>query len=320
MTMENPEGLAKRQLDLFGQQMGELYPDGLPDLDWLRETLLECIPDKARAGIVHGDIRMGNVVIHPTEPRVIAILDWELSTIGDTWTDAGLFAVPYFLPPNPQGDLRDNNPGETGIPDLQTVIDWYVADTGADAFPDVEFHLLYCLYRYASVLYTIDWRVKNGVPVSDEAHLHGAAAEPIAQRARSMADAWILSGTLSKSGYLERFQIMLGISARTEVVGALVGLEDVGELADEGSLARFAQHGLEAGERLFDPMEVRAVWRRKRGVAPAALDPLAHRRSPMVKISFKHDLIYILEIIPTQSSPAVYSYNRRPPGLFPSPR
>jgi len=195
---KNPENFIQRQLDAFGKQLNQLYPDGLPDMHWLNEVLLKSIPKKGRTGIVHGDIRMGNVIIHPIEPRVIAILDWELSTIGDTWTDAGLFAVPYFLPPNPQGDLRDDNIHETGIPDLQTAIDWYIADMEADAFPDVAFHLLYALYRYAAVLYTIDWRVKNGVPVSDEAHLHGIVAQPIAQRARTMAEAWVLSGTLVK--------------------------------------------------------------------------------------------------------------------------
>lgn len=191
-----PGSFLERQLLLHGRLMKEYCPEGIADLDWLRERLLERIPAQPRTGIVHGDIRMGNVVIHPSEARVVAILDWELSTIGDTWADAGIFTVPYFMPPNPQGHLRDDDPAVSGIPDLRTIIDWYLADVGETRFPHLEFLVLFNLYRYAAVNYGVGWRARNGMAVSEDGHLYGETAEPIARRARAMAEAWLLSGTL----------------------------------------------------------------------------------------------------------------------------
>jgi len=185
-----------RQLKLHRKLFSEYCPEGIADLDWLQEALLERVPEQTRTGLVHGDVRMGNVVLHPREPKVVALLDWEMSTLGDVYADAGILTVPYYMPPNPQGHLRDNDPAVTGVPDMETVIDWYCEDMGLKEFPNLEFMILFNLYRYAAVNYGVGWRARNGMAVSDNGHLYGETAVPIGRRARAMAEAWLADGTI----------------------------------------------------------------------------------------------------------------------------
>ncbi|MFC5342848.1 phosphotransferase family protein [Brevundimonas staleyi] len=187
---------AARQLHLHGKAFAGYCPEGMPNLDWLHAELTKRVPPQAKTGLVHGDVRMGNVVLHPTEPRVIALLDWEMSTLGDVYADAAILTVPYFMPDNPQGYLGDTDFEASGIPDLDTLIAWYCEDAGIMEIPNLDFMILFNLYRYAAVNYGVGYRAEHGMSVSDDGHLFGLTALPISKRARAMAEESIAAGRL----------------------------------------------------------------------------------------------------------------------------
>ncbi len=185
-----PDGYVSRQLALHSKLFKQYEPDGDPDMDWLMKTLPEHVPPQRRTTIVHGDVRLGNVVIHPSEPRVIAILDWEMATLGDGDSDAALLAINHFMPDNPQGKFGpDDDLEASGAPAPRELMDWYCAQSGVDAFPHFEFHVAFNMFRYASVFCGIASRARAGMAVSDDGLLYADAAFPTARYARRLAEA-----------------------------------------------------------------------------------------------------------------------------------
>lgn len=184
-----PEGFVARQLELHTRLFGQYCPGGNADMAWLADTLRAHRPPARRTSIIHNDIRLGNVVLHPSEPRVIAILDWEMSSLGDQWSDAAFMLLPYHLPEgNPQGSFAAVDREELGIPDREDMIRWYCGELGAESFPDRDYMVCFALYRYASVYAGIAARFRRGQAVSDDAHRYEAAVAPTARAARVLAE------------------------------------------------------------------------------------------------------------------------------------
>lgn len=185
-----PEGFVSRQLELHTRLFTQYCPDGNPDMAWLADTLRAHRPETRRHSIIHNDIRLGNVVLHPSEPRVIAILDWELSSLGDQWSDAAFMLLPYHLPDgNPQGSFAALDREALGIPAANDIVRWYCNALGADNFPDRDYMICFALYRYASVYAGIAARYRQGKAVSNDAHRYGDAVAPTAHAARILARA-----------------------------------------------------------------------------------------------------------------------------------
>ena len=115
-----PEGYMQRQVALWTRQWEAARMEDMPAMDLLAKWLPEHLPpDDPPSCIAHGDYRLGNVLLHPTEPRVVAVLDWELATIGNPLADLGYFCVTYHVPGGPggrSGVIGENLTG-TGIPD-----------------------------------------------------------------------------------------------------------------------------------------------------------------------------------------------------------
>jgi aminoglycoside phosphotransferase (APT) family kinase protein len=108
---------------------------------------------------VHGDYRLGNVLIHPSEPRVVAVLDWELSTIGNPLADVGYVCVTYHLAPGEagvSGTVGEDLAG-TGIPDQQRFVESYAAHAGVDPPADVDRYVVFSMFRLASITAGV-WR------------------------------------------------------------------------------------------------------------------------------------------------------------------
>ena len=97
-----PEGYMQRQVALWTRQWQAARMEDMPAMDLLAQWLPDHLPpDDAPSCIAHGDYRLGNVLLHPTEPRVVAVLDWELATIGNPLADLGYFCVTYHVPGDP---------------------------------------------------------------------------------------------------------------------------------------------------------------------------------------------------------------------------
>ena len=148
-------------------------------IDWLPRTL----PEQTRTGIVHGDYRVDNMIFAPgTEPRVLAVLDWELSTLGDPLADFSYFLMNWVTEPEGRSGVQGLTGPETGIPTIEEVVARYCAATGRDGVPQLDWYFSYNLFRLTGIVQGIKKRVIDGTASS-------AKAEETAARVYGLADA-----------------------------------------------------------------------------------------------------------------------------------
>ncbi|KRB86953.1 aminoglycoside phosphotransferase [Sphingomonas sp. Root710] len=139
-------------------------------IDWLPAT----VPDDDRSSIVHGDYRLDNMVFHPTQSRVAAVLDWELSTIGNPLAD---FAYLLF---NWHAGIITAIPDLTthGIPTVEEYVEEYCRLTGRSGLPDLDWYFAYCSFRNVCIVQGILGRVRDGNANSPQAHAAAQAQLP----------------------------------------------------------------------------------------------------------------------------------------------
>ena len=157
--------------------------DGL--IDWLPEHL----PPESAPAIVHGDYRMDNLVFHKTEPRVIGVLDWELSTIGDPLADFAYDAMSWRITPELFRGVAGIDFAGLGIPDEPAYLAAYCRRTGRDGVAAWDFYMVYSLFRIAAILQGIAKRAIDGTAASADAAEQGRLARPLAEQASDLAAA-----------------------------------------------------------------------------------------------------------------------------------
>ena len=156
-------------------------------LEWLPAHVPASARDEAEVSIVHGDFRLDNLIFHPAEPRVLAVLDWELSTLGHPLADFSYHCMAWHIPPGTFRGIGGLDLAELGIPTERDYVRRYCERTGR-ANPDAlmadwNFYLAYNLFRLASITQGIAKRVVDGTAASAQARATGAATRPLADMA-----------------------------------------------------------------------------------------------------------------------------------------
>jgi aminoglycoside phosphotransferase (APT) family kinase protein len=186
-----PGSYFERQIGRWSKQYLASITEPIDEMNRLIEWLPAHMPasarDDAQVSIVHGDFRLDNLVFHPSEPRVIAVLDWELSTLGHPLADFSYHCMAWHIPPGLFRGIGGLDLAALGIPSEAAYVRRYCERTGR-AGPeglaaDWNFYLAYNLFRLASILQGIAKRVVDGTASSAEAKASGAGARPLAQMA-----------------------------------------------------------------------------------------------------------------------------------------
>ena len=180
----------------FARQIGRWTRQYLADeeagRDARMDALIEWLPDNIPAGdetrVVHGDMRCDNMIFHPTEPRILAVLDWELSTLGHPLADFAYHTMMYRMPPNIVPGLGGADLAALNIPSEQAYVADYCARTGRNSIPNYEFYIAFNLFRLAAIFHGIKGRVLRGTAASSQAAERAQAFPLLAQMAQeSMA-------------------------------------------------------------------------------------------------------------------------------------
>jgi aminoglycoside phosphotransferase (APT) family kinase protein len=153
-------------------------------MDRLVEWLPHNIPaDEPAARIIHGDFRCDNMVFHPSEPRVLAVLDWELSTLGHPLADFSYHLMMYRMP----DALGEADLDALNIPSEQDYVAAYCRRTGRDGLPDLDFYMAFNLFRLAGIVHGIKGRLVRGTAASAHAAEMAKRLEPLADLAWAQA-------------------------------------------------------------------------------------------------------------------------------------
>jgi aminoglycoside phosphotransferase (APT) family kinase protein len=160
------------------------------NMDRLCEWLPKNIPAGDETTIVHGDFRADNLIFHPAEPRVLAVLDWELSTLGHPLADLTYQLMMYHLPPHVIGGFEGKDLEALGIPSEAEYIAAYCSRTGRESIEGLDFYLAFNMFRFAAILHGIKGRIVRGTAASARAQgmadNMGLVAERGWERARGL--------------------------------------------------------------------------------------------------------------------------------------
>lgn len=171
----------ERQIDRWSRQCRALSVPLDPAILALMEWLPAHLPEGDETTLVHGDYRIDNLVFHPTEPRVIGVLDWELSTLGHPLADLAYHCMAWNVPPTLWRGMDGLDLPALGIPTEAQYLADYAAATGREVQGHWSFYMAYNLFRMAAILYGIAQRAADGSAASADAEETGRKAGPLAR-------------------------------------------------------------------------------------------------------------------------------------------
>lgn len=183
-----PGNYFERQVARWITQYRAAQTDQIPDMERLIEWMPLNIPKDDSISIAHGDYRLENTVFHSTEPRMIAVLDWELSTIGHPLADLAYNCMGYHVMNPRQGGLVGIDHAKTGIPAEADYIAKYCARTGRDRIDNWSFYLSFSIFRLASIAQGVYKRGLDGNASSDQAAKFGNTCQLLAENAWRIAN------------------------------------------------------------------------------------------------------------------------------------
>jgi aminoglycoside phosphotransferase (APT) family kinase protein len=182
-----PGNYFERQIGRWSKQYKAAETDSVPEMDKLMAWLAEAAPEQERTSVVHGDYRLDNMIFHPTEPRVIAVLDWELSTLGDPLADFTYQLMGWVMPPEVRNGFLGVDIAAMGIPPMEAYTEAYCARTNRDGIPALDFYFAYNIFRLASIVQGVYARALAGNASNAKAMEMGKAVQPLAQGAWGFA-------------------------------------------------------------------------------------------------------------------------------------
>jgi aminoglycoside phosphotransferase (APT) family kinase protein len=183
------ENYVARQVDRWSRQYRASETERVAEMERLMDWLPAHVPPAGPVRLVHGDYRLDNVILAAAAPEIIAVLDWELATLGDPLADFTYHLMQWHMPPSDAGvgSLVEHDLAALGIPALPDYVDAYVARTGLDPRPHLPAYLAYNFFRLAAIFQGIVGRVRDGTATSDYAPAKAQMVRPLAEKAWEFA-------------------------------------------------------------------------------------------------------------------------------------
>ncbi len=187
------ENYVARQVERWSKQYRASETERIDAMEELIAWLPAHLPPAAPVRLVHGDYRLDNLIIAPDSARVRAVLDWELSTLGDPLADFSYHLMQWHMPPSETGagtgSLLGLDLAALGLPSVEAYAAAYVVRTGLDPRPHLPVYLAYNFFRIAAILQGIVGRVRDGTATSDFAPAKAQMVRPLAEKAWEFAQA-----------------------------------------------------------------------------------------------------------------------------------
>lgn len=183
-----PGNYFSRQVSRWTKQYQASETSVIPEMNKLIAWFPDHTPEDDQTSIVHGDYRLDNMILHPTEPKVAAVLDWELSTLGNPLADFSYFLMSWVMPSQERGGLSGiDDLTAYGIPTIEEAVAQYCKATGRDGLPNLDWYFAYNLFRLAGICQGIVGRVRDGTANSAHAATMEARVPVLAKGAWEFA-------------------------------------------------------------------------------------------------------------------------------------
>jgi aminoglycoside phosphotransferase (APT) family kinase protein len=177
-----------RQVERWTKQYRLAETETMPEMERLIEWLPKTLPAQTRTSVVHGDYRIDNMIFDAKDPKVVAVLDWELCTLGDPLADFTYVAMAWVTQNEGRSGVMDLDRAALGIPELDAMVERYCAATGRDGVPDMNWYFAYNFFRLAGIIQGIKKRVIDGTASSSHAQAMAERVFPLAESAWKFAE------------------------------------------------------------------------------------------------------------------------------------
>ncbi|MBI4274370.1 MAG: phosphotransferase family protein [Rhizobiales bacterium] len=185
------ENYVGRQVERWSKQYRASETEKIEEMNRLMDWLPKHVPPQDQIRLVHGDYRLDNLIVHANEPTVLAVLDWELSTLGDPLADFAYHLMQWDMPHSDAragtGSLVGRDLAALGIPSQSDYVDRYVKRTGLDPRSHLPIYLAYNFFRLAAILQGIVGRVRDGTATNENAPARAQMVRPLALKAWDFA-------------------------------------------------------------------------------------------------------------------------------------